>query len=41
MQAVDPARRATLLAVPMTDEPVTYEFEIRLQGENETVFFDV
>jgi protocatechuate 3,4-dioxygenase alpha subunit len=33
-------RRATLLA-RKTDEPATWEFVIRLQGEGETVFFDL
>ena len=35
---VDPARRATLLAEPAADG---YTFDIRLQGDGETVFFDV
>jgi protocatechuate 3,4-dioxygenase, alpha subunit len=35
---VDPARRHTLIAVP-SDEG--YRFDIRLQGDGETVFFDV
>jgi protocatechuate 3,4-dioxygenase alpha subunit len=35
---VDPARRATLVAAPADDG---YHFEIRLQGNHETVFFDV
>ena len=35
----DPARRSTLIAVP---EPAgELRFDIRLQGEHETVFFDV
>jgi protocatechuate 3,4-dioxygenase alpha subunit len=38
LQAVDPARRATLLARPTGDG---YEFDIHLQGDDETVFFDV
>jgi len=34
-----PARRATLIALP---EPEGHlRFDIRLQGERETVFFDV
>jgi protocatechuate 3,4-dioxygenase alpha subunit len=35
-------RRQTLIAIPGTEngKPV-YRFDIRLQGENETVFFDV
>jgi protocatechuate 3,4-dioxygenase alpha subunit len=35
----DPARRATLLARPEGDG--TWRFDIRLQGEGETVFLDV
>lgn len=41
LAAIDPARRATLVA--RRDEVsgvVTYHFDVRLQGENETVFFD-
>jgi protocatechuate 3,4-dioxygenase, alpha subunit len=35
-------RRKTLLAEPVTrDGKSVYHFDIRLQGENETVFFDV
>ena len=35
-------RRKTLLAEPATrDGRIVYRFDIRLQGENETVFFDV
>ena len=35
-------RRQTLLANPGTQNGKTvYRFDIRLQGENETVFFDV
>jgi protocatechuate 3,4-dioxygenase alpha subunit len=35
----EPARRATLIAVP---EPEGHlRFDIRLQGERETVFFDL
>lgn len=36
---VDASRRETLVAVP--DGPGAYRFDIRLQGEGETVFFDV
>lgn len=36
------ARRKTLLAEPVTrDGKIVYRFDIRLQGDNETVFFDV
>lgn len=34
-------RRATLLAQPVEGEPGCWRFPIRLQGESETVFFDV
>lgn len=34
-------RRATLLAKPAAGQPHTWSIEIRLQGEGETVFFDV
>lgn len=34
-------RRDTLLAVPEPGEPSVYRFDIRLQGEGETVFLDV
>ena len=35
-------RRRTLIAMPGTENGKTvYRFDIRLQGENETVFFDV
>jgi protocatechuate 3,4-dioxygenase alpha subunit len=35
----EPSRRDTLIAVP--DGPAQFRFDIRLQGEGETVFFDV
>jgi len=38
LQAVPPARRATLVAVA---EGQAYRFDIHLQGPHETVFFDV
>jgi protocatechuate 3,4-dioxygenase alpha subunit len=34
-------RRATLLAVADADRPATWRFHVRLQGPQETVFFDV
>ena len=34
-------RRATLLASPDPPQPDQWTFDIRLQGENETVFFDL
>ena len=37
----DPAVRRTLVARPAGSNPPTYRFDIVLQGENETAFFDV
>jgi len=37
LSTVDPSRRATLVA---TQDEDGYRFDIRLQGEGETVFFD-
>jgi protocatechuate 3,4-dioxygenase alpha subunit len=37
LSTVDPSRRATLIARPQEDG---YRFDIRLQGEGETVFFE-
>jgi protocatechuate 3,4-dioxygenase alpha subunit len=34
-------RRATLIATREPGEPVTYRFDVRLQGDRETVFFDL
>ena len=36
-----PGRRATLIAVAQPGPPGGFRFDIRLQGEQETVFFDV
>ena len=37
-----PARRRTLIATPaLRDGRTVYTFDIRLQGDNETVFFDI
>jgi protocatechuate 3,4-dioxygenase beta subunit len=33
-------RRVTLLAVPSSDLPDEFLWDIRLQGERETVFFE-
>lgn len=41
LAAVPDARRATLVAKPSDDDPSVYRFDIVLQGEGETVFFDV
>jgi protocatechuate 3,4-dioxygenase alpha subunit len=38
LSSVDPERRHTLIATPVEDG---YTFDIRLQGDGETVFFDV
>jgi len=38
---VSPERRGTLLARPDSARPGAWNFEIHLQGEHETVFFDV
>jgi protocatechuate 3,4-dioxygenase, alpha subunit len=37
----DPARRATLIAAAPDGRPGEFRFDIKLQGERETVFFDV
>jgi protocatechuate 3,4-dioxygenase alpha subunit len=38
----DPVRRGTLIAVADSGQPAgAFRFDIRLQGEHETVFFDV
>jgi protocatechuate 3,4-dioxygenase alpha subunit len=37
---VPQARRATLLAQRVAESPRTYRFDVHLQGERETVFFD-
>jgi protocatechuate 3,4-dioxygenase alpha subunit len=39
LQSAAPGRRRTLIALP--DGPAGLRFDIRLQGELETVFFDV
>ena len=38
LTSIDPARRPTLIA---ETEPPGYRFDIHLQGEHETVFFDL
>lgn len=38
---VPPARRETLLAQPDSTQPSRWHFVIRLQGDQETVFFEV
>ena len=41
LRLVPPARRETLLARPDPARPGYWSFDIRLQGDQETVFFDV
>jgi protocatechuate 3,4-dioxygenase alpha subunit len=38
---VPPARRATLMARPSQSDPQLWTFDMVLQGDRETVFFDV
>ena len=38
---VPPDRRSTLIAKRDASDPVTYRFDVHLQGDSETVFFDV
>jgi protocatechuate 3,4-dioxygenase, alpha subunit len=40
LNLVDPARRATLIAKKVAAKPATLEWDVVLQGPNETVFFD-
>ena len=37
---VEPARRRTLIAIEIPSEPAVFEWNIALQGRDETVFFD-
>ena len=41
LSLVSPGRRGTLIAQPIGADSRTYRFDIRLQGEGETVFFDL
>ena len=41
LNSLDEKRRTTLIAVRLEKNEVEYLFDIRMQGENETVFFDV
>lgn len=41
LNVVPEDRRQTLLAQPVAGQPNTWRMEIRLQGERETVFFDL
>ena len=40
-QSIEPHRRGTLLAKAGSAQPHRYEWNVCLQGENETVFFDL
>ena len=40
LQNVPAARRATLIARPATRQAATLKWDVRLQGEGETVFFE-
>ena len=40
LNLVPAGRRATLIARPLAEEPHALEWDIRLQGEHETVFFE-
>ncbi len=40
LNLVPAERRATLIARPLAEKPHTFEWNVRLQGEHETVFFD-
>jgi protocatechuate 3,4-dioxygenase alpha subunit len=40
LNSIDPARRRTLIAQEQSDSGLTYCYDIHLQGEQETVFFD-
>jgi protocatechuate 3,4-dioxygenase, alpha subunit len=39
--SIDQERRLTLVAAADPGQPDAFRFDIRLQGEGETVFFDV
>lgn len=41
LSQLEPVRRTTLIANRAEGETPTYRFDIRLQGDDETVFFDV
>lgn len=40
LQLVEPTRRSTLMAMPINGNPSLLEWNVILQGEQETVFFD-
>jgi protocatechuate 3,4-dioxygenase alpha subunit len=41
LQLIPPDRRGTLMAQPNPSRPEYWSFDVRLQGDQETVFFDV
>ena len=41
LASVEPGRRETLIASAEDGRPGEFRFDIHLQGEHETVFFDV
>jgi len=41
LQQIDPSRRSTLIAKRSTNSSSKFEWDIALQGANETVFFDI
>ena len=41
LQSVDPVRQETLLLCPEANDPGHFTWEIHMQGENETVFFEL
>jgi len=41
MQQVPAARRATLIAQPIDDQPNTFYWQVALGGSHETVFFEI
>jgi protocatechuate 3,4-dioxygenase alpha subunit len=41
LKSVPEIRRSTLIAKRQEDGGAIYRFDIRMQGENETVFLDV
>ncbi len=40
LHLIEPNRRSTLMAVPANGDPSLLEWNVSLQGEQETVFFD-
>jgi protocatechuate 3,4-dioxygenase alpha subunit len=40
LNLIEPTRRSTLMARPATEDKNVFRWNVHLQGENETVFFD-